>query len=160
MAKEEFIDLLDFTGEKPLHDEDESLSTVIRDEETSHLEEKELIGQKKVIQEDDFTISLYKKEHYIDMIEIECKCGKKTTINLEYEGGEEAAESHLSGDIPGDSEESETGGAHADLREDLGEEYSGFQAGIPAESVNTEPKIDAVKPQDKEEQDSSDSEVS
>ncbi len=143
MANEEFIDLLDFTSEKPLHDEDESLSTVIRDDETDHLEQKEQIGERKVIEEEEFTIKLYKKENYIDKIEIDCKCGKSTTINLEYEGGI-GVESHLAGeeadgvqDVVEEYEESAASGEES-------EEFTEFQAGIPAESVNTEPKIDAV----------------
>lgn len=133
MINEEFIDILDFTGEKFPHDDDETLNSVLKDDEFQDLDTVSSVGEKEVVKNDQFVINLIKKDGEIDEIEIECKCGNKTTIKLNYEGslvGNSDADSSIEPEAPADSLQN-------------GEDQ-GFQEGIPAEVSNEIPKIDAV----------------
>ena len=59
MAKEEFIDLLDFTDDLP-HEADETLDSVLKDDKMTDTEFVEQVCEKEELQNDEFTIKLHK----------------------------------------------------------------------------------------------------
>lgn len=86
MAKDEFVDLFDFgKGKKGGSEEEGTLATIIKGEETTVDDDTAVVGEKTVVESEAFVLKLYKKDGVIDSIDIECRCGRKANIQLEYE---------------------------------------------------------------------------
>jgi len=86
MAKNEFVDLFDFGKDKKDGSEEEgTLATIIKSEETTVDEDTAIVGEKMIVESEAFVLKLYKKDGVIDSIDIECRCGRKAKIQLEYE---------------------------------------------------------------------------
>ncbi|KPK95524.1 hypothetical protein AMJ80_05035, partial [bacterium SM23_31] len=59
--------------------------TIIKNEETTFDDDTAVVGEKMVVESEAFVLKLYKKDGVIDSIDIECRCGRKAKIQLEYE---------------------------------------------------------------------------
>ena len=85
MAKDDFVDIFDFGIDDKDDDEEGTLKSVIKNDELTVKDDIELVGQKQVIESESFILKLFKKDGVIDTIDIECKCGRTATIQLEYQ---------------------------------------------------------------------------
>jgi len=151
MAKDDFIDLLDFSAEEDKNTEDTegTLATIIKERELAVDDNTMLVSEHKVIESESFILRLYKKDDVIDSIEIECRCGRTARVQLDY-GQSPDDTPPESGEVPrheaepvGDFSPAESTGEFTGFQSDNVEENEEFQNGIAAEviSADSENKI-------------------
>lgn len=160
MINEDFIDILEFSEEKQPHDDDETLNPVLKEDEFLELENVEQVGEKDVLENDSFIIKIYKIDDIPNEIEIECKCGKKTSIKLNYnaestdaasevEPSDESNKKDEDGNLSPEqntvteNQTSEVVTANENDKE-VDQENAVFEEGIPAETIDVTPKHDAT----------------
>lgn len=123
MPREEFIDIINLEADSKNIDEDEgTLATVIKGDELTLKEERQSVGEKKIIESESFTLKLFEKDGSVDSIEIECRCGRSARIQLEYKQAAEDNEDDLLGSLDEN---------HAEVLHRSGEP-------VPAQVENTE----------------------
>lgn len=157
MAKEKFIDILDYTADDKKHEDDENLDLVLKDEDIENIDNVEQIGEKKVLESDDFIINIYQKEDYIDKIEVECKCGKITSFKMDYHDADPSIANSISDKAKDETEHrgdtiiknkdvqfKKDGGnsIETNLNDDSEDEEAVFEEGLPAPEINDIPKHD------------------
>jgi len=97
MVKDEFVDLLNIGREKEPSEGEGTVATIIKDNDLTVSGTTAVTGESEIIENESFVLKLHKKGDVLDAIEIECRCGRTATIQLQYESSEarEEADSEL-----------------------------------------------------------------
>ena len=151
MTKDDFVDILDVRGGKKSSEDEGTVATIIKDGDLSLSGTESVNGEAEVVESESFVLKIYKKGDVVDKIEIECRCGRTSAIQLHYYNPKEAEKSKS------ELYDTEVGSVHNekptenDMQRPLStfsktahtnseEDDNEFYEGIPARTISIEPK--------------------